>query len=316
MIAYQTHPALDPARLRARAGGENFPVALHVLPPRWRRELLALYGFARLVDEAGDATAEDERLALLDAIEADLLRLFAGGGAGAGGEGEGGAAREGAGARGDGGETEMGMEAVHPLLQALRPLIERGALRPEPLQRLIEANRRDQVVTRYATWGELLDYCAHSANPVGECVLRLAGADSPERLAWSDAICSALQVIEHCQDVVEDHRSGRIYLPQEDLAWAGCEEADLEQRPATPALRRVLRRCAERARGLLQRGAPLPGTLRGPARLAVSAFIGGGHAALDALERADYDVTGGAAGVQAGRPARLGAAARAWRRVR
>ncbi len=288
--AYQSHPALDPARLRARAGGENFPVALHVLPPRWRRELLALYGFARLVDEAGDAAAEDERLALLEAIEADLLRLFAGG------AGE--------------------VEAAHPLLQALCPLIERGALRPEPLQRLIEANRRDQVVTRYATWGDLLDYCAHSANPVGECVLRLAGADSPERLAWSDAICSALQVIEHCQDVVEDHRSGRIYLPEEDLAWAGCEEADLARRPATPALRRVVRRCAERARGLLQRGAPLPGTLRGPARLAVAAFIGGGHAAIDALERADYDVTSGAAAVQAGRAARLGAALRSWRRVR
>lgn len=286
MIAYQSHPALDPARLRARAGGENFPVALHVLPPRWRRELLALYGFARLVDEAGDAAAEGERLALLEAIEADLLRLFA------------------------------GSEAGHPLLQALRPLIERGALRPEPLQRLIEANLRDQFVTRYASWGELLDYCAHSANPVGECVLGLAGADSPERLAWSDAICSALQVIEHCQDVVEDHRSGRIYLPAEDLAWAGCEEADLERSPATPALRRVLRRCAERARGLLERGAPLPGTLGGPARLAVAAFIGGGHAAIDALERADYDVTGGAAAVRASRTARLRAAARAWRRVR
>lgn len=283
---YQTHPALDPARLRARAGGENFPVALHVLPPRWRRELRALYGFARLVDEAGDAAAEGERLALLEEIEADLLRLFAGG------------------------------EAAHPLLQALRPLIEREALRPEPLQRLIEANRRDQVVLRYASWSELLDYCAYSANPVGECVLRLAAADSPERLAWSDAICSALQVIEHCQDVVEDHRSGRIYLPEEDLAWAGCEEADLERTPATPALRRVLRRCAERARGLLQRGAPLPGTLGGPARLAVAAFVGGGHAAIDALERADYDVTGGAAGVQAGRAARLHAALRAWRRVR
>jgi len=286
VIAYQSHPALDPGRLRARAGGENFPVALHVLPPRWRRELLALYGFARLVDEAGDAAAEDERLALLEAIEMDLLSLFAGG------------------------------EVAHPLLEALRPLIQRGALQPEPLQRLIEANRRDQVVTRYATWGELLDYCAHSANPVGECVLRLAGADSPERLAWSDAVCSALQVIEHCQDVVEDHRSGRIYLPEEDLAWAGCEEADLQRRPATPALRRVLRRCAGRARGLLRRGAPLPGTLHGPARLAVAAFIGGGHAALDALERADYDVADGAGGVQAGRAARLGAALRAWRRIR
>jgi squalene synthase HpnC len=267
----------------ARAGGENFPVALRVLPPRWRRALTALYGFARLVDEAGDAAGGD-RAALLDAVEQDLARVFAGG------------------------------EPRHPLLRVLGPVVREHGLRREPFARLIEANRRDQRITRYATWGELLDYCAHSANPVGEWVLGVAGAATPERLAWSDAICSALQVIEHCQDVAEDHAAGRVYLPQEDLRRAGCAEKDLACAPASPALRRALALSAARARRLLERGAPLPGSLQGPARLAVAAFVGAGHAALDALERADFDVT--SAPVRAGKGARLRAALRAWRRVR
>ncbi len=258
-------------------------MALRVLPHRWRRGLVALYGFARLVDEAGDAASGD-RAALLDAVEADLARAFEGG------------------------------EPRHALLRALQPVIAAHGLRREPFERLIEANRRDQRVARYATWGALLDYCAHSANPVGEWVLGLAGAITPERLAWSDAICSALQVIEHCQDVAEDYRAGRVYLPQDDLQRSGCAEKDLACVPATPALRRVVTLSAQRARVLLLRGAPLPGTLRGPARLAVAAFIGGGHAALDALERAHYDVT--SATVRASKTARARAALRAWRRVR
>lgn len=258
-------------------------MALRVLPRRWRQGLTALYGFARLVDQAGDA-ADTDREALLDAVEADLVRVF------------------------------DRAEPRHPLLRALQPVVAAHGLRREPFLRLIEANRRDQHVDRYATWGALLDYCAHSANPVGEWVLGLAGAITPERLAWSDAICSALQVIEHCQDVAEDHRAGRVYLPQDDLRLAGCAEKDLECVPATPALRRAVALSARRARVLLQQGAPLPGTLRGPARVAVAAFIGGGHAALDALESADYDVISST--LRAPKGARVRAALRAWRRRR
>lgn len=258
-------------------------MALRVLPRRWRDGLIALYGFARLVDQAGDAAGGD-REALLDAVEADLTRVFEGG------------------------------DPRHSLLRALQPVVAVHGLRREPFLRLIEANRRDQHVARYATWGSLLDYCAFSANPVGEWVLGLAGATTPERLAWSDAICSALQVIEHCQDVAEDYRAGRVYLPRADLRHAGCAEKDLECAPATPALRRAVAMSARRARVLLQRGAPLPGTLRGPARVAVAAFIGGGHAALDALENADYDVT--STTLRARNAARVRAALHAWRRMR
>ena len=247
-------------------------MALRLLPGRLRRELMALYGFARLADQVGDAHPGD-RLGALDALEADLERAFAG-------------------------------SARHPLLRDLTPVLHQRALPREPFARLIEANRRDQQVIRYASWAELLGYCTLSANPVGELVLHLADAATPERLAWSDAICTALQVIEHAQDVVEDCQAGRVYLPGELLAAEGCPEADLTKAPASPALRRVLARMAGRARALLRAGEPLVPSLRGPSRLAVAGFAAGGHAALDALEAAGFDVTGAPVRPARGRLAR------------
>jgi squalene synthase HpnC len=245
---------------------------------------MALYGFARLADQAGDASSGD-RLRVLDALEADLDRAFAG-------------------------------NAQHPLLRDLAPVLRRRDLPREPFARLIEANRRDQQVARYTTWAELLDYCTLSANPVGELVLHLAGAATPERLAWSDAVCTALQVIEHSQDVREDCEAGRVYLPGEWLAAEGCPEADLVEAPASPALRRVLARMAGRARELLRSGDPLVPSLYGPARVAVAGFVGGGHAALDALEAAGFDVTSAALSPARGRVARRALGAWAGRASR
>jgi squalene synthase HpnC len=161
----------------------------------------------------------------------------------------------------------------------------------EPFQRLIEANRLDQRVQRYETFDALLGYCALSANPVGHLVLHVAGAATPENLELSDAICTALQIVEHLQDVAEDRARGRVYLPAADLARFGCSEEDLSRAPAPPELRRLVTFEAERARTLLRRGEPLVGRLRWPVRLAVAAFAGGGLAALDALARGGFDVT-------------------------
>lgn len=144
---------------------------------------------------------------------------------------------------------------------------------------------------RYATWEGLLGYCSLSANPVGELVLHVLGAATPERIARSDAICSALQVIEHCQDVAEDRARGRIYLPLEDRERFGCREDDLARVPAPEPLRRLVAFEAGRARALLRRGEPLLAQLAGPGRWAVAAFTAGGHAALDALGRAGFDPT-------------------------
>jgi squalene synthase HpnC len=258
----------------ARAAGENFPVASRVLPRRARAHLLAVYGFARLVDELGDADGPSpaERLAALDWLEAELERAFAG-------------------------------EAEHPLLVRLGASVRECALPREPLLRLIEANRVDQRVSRYRSWAQLREYCALSADPVGELVLAIFGLSTPARVELSNAICTALQLAEHCQDVAEDFARDRVYLPEEDLARFAATEADFQRAHASEALRAVLAFEVTRARELLIAGTPLIAELHGRPKLAVAAFVAGGHAALDAIVRARYDVLAG--------PPRAGRARRA-----
>jgi squalene synthase HpnC len=267
------------AAVMARAGGENFPVASRALPRALRERLLALYGFARLADELGDEAAGD-RLAALDWLEAELARAFAG-------------------------------SATHPLLVRLQPVLRECALPRAPFEALIEANRVDQRVARYETWEQLLGYCALSANPVGELVLGVFGRATPERVALSGRICTALQLAEHWQDVAEDYARGRIYLPAEDRARFGCEEHELAPARGGGAswrLRGVLAFEVARTRALLAEGLPLIATLRGRERLAVAAFAAGARAALDAVERAGFDVLAGAP--RASRARRAAATAR------
>ena len=249
----------DATAVLARAAGENFPVAPRWLPRALRRDLLALYGFARLVDQLGDDAAGD-REALLDALEDELGLAFDG-------------------------------RARTPLLAEVGRVAKERGLPRGPFLRLVEANRRDQRVTRAATWAELEDYCRLSANPVGELVLALFGVATPERIAWSDAICTALQLVEHCQDVREDLGRGRIYLPGDERAAFGVREEDLRTAPAPEPLRRLLAFEAERARSLLRAGEPLLATLPALARVCVAGYAAGGHAALDALARAGFDAT-------------------------
>lgn len=248
----------------AQARSENFPVASLVLPRRARSHLLAVYGFARLIDDAGDEASGD-RLALLDELEADLERLWS-----------------------DGSRAARG--PMHPLIARLKPAVDGCRLPPDPFRRLIEANRRDQVVHRYATYDELIAYCGLSANPVGELVLRIFGAATPDRLALSDKVCTGLQLTEHWQDVAEDYHRGRIYLPAEDLERFGVDERDLGGPAVTPALRELMSFEVARARRVLDEGAPLVLTLRGRRRFALAGFVAGGRAAQDSIRAADYEV--------------------------
>jgi squalene synthase HpnC len=250
------------ASVMARVGGENFPVASIVLPRRVRAHLLALYGFARLVDELGDE-AQGERLAGLDWLQEELDAAYAG-------------------------------RASHPLMRTLSVTLRECELPRDPFLRLIEANRVDQRVTRYETWEQLQGYCALSANPVGELVLGVFGLASPERVALSDRICTALQLVEHCQDVAEDLRRGRIYMPAQDMRRCGCSEQDLQASHADEHVRALIALHTQRVHELLAQGAPLLDTLRGRPRLAVAAFIAGGRAAALAIERAGFDVLAGA----------------------
>lgn len=245
--------------IEAKSGRENFPVASRLLPARWRGHLLALYGFARLVDDVGDE-APGDRLALLDAIDTDIDRL-------------------------------VGSREPHlAVLRALAPTVRECRLPLDPFHRLVEANRRDQTVHRYERYADLLDYCTLSANPVGHLVLGVFGAADPERIALSDAVCTALQLVEHWQDVGEDVERGRVYLPAEDMRRFGVTVADLTAEDAGPELRRLLAFEVSRAQALLTRGAPLVDLLTGPARLAVAGFVAGGQAALDALGAAEFAV--------------------------
>jgi squalene synthase HpnC len=263
-----------PATVMEQAHSENFPVANRLLPAGVRDDLLAVYGFARLVDDAGDEAAGD-RLTLLDALERDLQRAF-----------------------------EPAGTPTNPLIAALGPTIVAHSLPMEPFRRLIEANRRDQAVHRYRTFDELVGYCTLSADPVGELVLRIFEVATPERIALSNRVCTGLQLVEHWQDVAEDYRRGRIYLPAEDLERFGVAEQELGACTATPAFKRLMAFEITRARRLLSEGAPLIRTLTGRTAFAVAAFVAGGRSALAAIERADFDVL-------ASRP-RPGAALRAY----
>ena len=235
-----------------RAATENFSVASIVLGRANREHLLAIYGFARLVDQLGD-DVEGDRLAQLDWLERELDRAYDG-------------------------------EPEDPIMQRLARTVRALALPREPFVRLIDANRRDQRQAVYATFDELVDYCELSANPVGELVLHVFGVATPDRIALSDDVCTALQLLEHWQDVEEDYERGRVYVPAEDLERFGV--APGETSPELLAFE------IDRARTLLDRGAPLVRTLRGRARLAVAGYVGGGRAHLDALRAGSKTASG------------------------
>jgi squalene synthase HpnC len=280
--------AVDPGA--GRAAGENFPVALRVLPTSRRRYLMAVYGFARTADDIGDRAPPEQRLRLLDELEADIRRLYACDGADArpGGIGgpDGKSGRDGADAGPDGDGTQPRSRVVH----ALGPAVTDCGIPMQPFLDLIQANRQDQVVSRYQTFEDLVGYCRLSANPVGRIVLYVFGSFSAQRAELSDSICTALQLAEHWQDVAEDLRAGRIYLPAQDMDRFGCTQEDLAQASTPPQVRALIAFETGRATALLDVGAPLIGTLRGAARAAVAGYVAGGRAALAAIAAADHDV--------------------------
>lgn len=237
---------------------ENFSVVSWLLPRALRRHMYAVYAFCRGTDDLGDE-AEGDRLALLDEWEAGLRRCY----------------------------DSMPRDIR---LVALQRTIQRFDIPPEPFLRLIEANRRDQTVTRYETFDNLLDYCAHSANPVGHMVLYVFGYRDEERQRLSDATCTALQLANFWQDVLRDLEMGRVYIPLEDIERFGYSEADLLARRTTPEFRRLMSFEVARAREHFREGLPLIEMVSGRLRVDLRLFSLGGLAVLDEIERANYDV--------------------------
>jgi squalene synthase HpnC len=244
--------------LREREAAENFPVALRVLPADLRGHLRAVYDVVRTVDDLGDEAAGD-RTALLEAFAEDVRALW------------------------------RGEQPREPVLARLAPTALACALPAEPLLALVAANLQDQRVRTYDTYADLLAYCRLSADPVGRLVLGVFGVADPRVEALSDHVCTALQLLEHWQDVAEDLRAGRRYLPAEDLAAFGVAPQDLTG-PSSPAVRALLAFETDRAAAVLAEGAAIVGELRGWARLAVAGYVAGGLATVDALRRPGTDV--------------------------
>lgn len=222
---------------------------------------MAFYGYARLVDHLGDEYAGD-RLAALAWVEAETERALA----------------------------DPQRPGLHNLVATAARSVNGLGADPAALFKLIEANRQDQAVNSYGTFGDLAAYCSLSANPVGELVLAAFGAASPARVRLSDSVCTALQLVEHWQDVREDAAAGRVYLPAEDLDRFGVSASELvAPPPAGRALRALMVFETARARRLLREGTPVIDGLERRARWAVAGFIAGGHAALDAIAASDFD---------------------------
>lgn len=241
---------------------ENFPVGSFLLPKQYRPAVAVVYHVARYADDLadeGDASAA-ERLAALDECSAELQRI------------------------------ERGEPALTARFQALAPVVAKYAI-PLPLfEDLFSAFRQDVVKTRYPNFGEVIDYCRRSANPVGRILLHIFGQTDSRQLALSDGICSALQLVNFWQDVAIDLKKDRIYLPQDDLQRFGVTEADLALGIASPAFKQLMRFECDRTRRMLRAGSPLGVQLPGRVGLEIRTIVLAADRVLSKIKLAQYDV--------------------------
>jgi phytoene synthase len=238
---------------------ENFPVASLLLPAGLREPVAIIYRFARSADDIADEGDDPPaaRLAKLQAYHDALERLDS---------------------------------PASPLFEDVAFLVREHALPEALFHDLIDAFTQDVVKKRYADFAEVLDYCRRSANPVGRLLLELFKQTSETELEQSDAICTALQLVNFLQDVAVDYAKGRIYLPQDEMAAHGVSEAHLGEQRCDDAWRALMALQVERTRLLMQGGAPLGGALPGRIGLEIRATTQGGLRILEKIEAAAYDV--------------------------
>jgi squalene synthase HpnC len=240
----------------ARSHYENFPVASLLLPARLRDPVAVVYAFARSADDIADegGLSDIQRLQQLDGMAAALQAI------------------------------ESGHPPAAPLYLALADSVARYRLPVQPFQDLLDAFRQDVTKKRYASFADVMDYCQRSANPVGRLMLQLSGQASQRNLALSDAVCSALQLINFLQDIAQDYREhNRVYLPADDMARLGVTEAQIAQQQNSPAMRALVQLQIQRAAQLLCAGSPLGTRLTGGFGLELRAIILGGLRVLEKL---------------------------------
>src|SRR4029077_3799568 len=241
---------------------ENFNVVSWLLPRHLRQHFYNLYAYCRWADDLGDEVADPARaLELLDAWEDELRLCYAPGGRG----------------------------PLHPVLIALRETVRAKDIPAQPFSDLLRAFRQDQTVHRYATWGDVLEYCIYSANPVGRLVLYLCDYRDEERRKLSDYTCTALQLANFWQDVSRDLEKGRIYIPLDALASHGLSEVEIVERKFDARYAGLMKDLMARTRALFAAGMPLARRVDGALRVDIEMFSRGGLAILNAIESSGYN---------------------------
>jgi squalene synthase HpnC len=269
---------------------ENFSVVSWFLPEHLHRHFYNVYAYCRIADDLGDEVADTmQSLWLLDQWESELNRTYASLPAQPGSDGDENVSEAVKALQEDAGQIEE-VEPRHPVFVALRETIRECQIPREPFADLLKAFRRDQVVQRYETFDDLLDYCRYSANPVGHLVLYLCGYRDPELQQLADYTCTALQLANFWQDVSVDFGKGRIYLPLEDLRRFDVTENDIAERRFTPRFHDLMQFEVQRAREWFDRGLPLIGRLDRKLAIDIELFSRGGQEILRAIEGRDYDV--------------------------
>ncbi len=241
---------------------ENFPVASVLLPARLRHPIGVIYRFARSADDFADEgdLRPGERLALLEGYRQELAKV------------------------------DCGSPLTDPLFIQLREIASEHALPLQLFHDLLDAFSQDVVKTRYTDLAELLDYSRRSANPVGRLLLHLYCETSAENLACSDAICSALQLINFWQDVAIDWEKDRVYLPQDTLARFGVTELQIARADCGGNWPGMMAFEVERARQMIKCGAPLALRLPGRIGLELRMVVQGGLRILEKIDAVRGDV--------------------------
>ena len=241
---------------------ENFPVASFLLPKRLREPTALIYAFARQADDFADEGhwLPEQRLVLLDGFKSELDRI------------------------------QQNTQPNTELFIALQAVIKKHQLPIQPFYDLLDAFSQDVTKTRYQDFGEVMHYCRRSANPVGRLMLSLYNADSPQNIGMADAICSALQLINFLQDIPIDIQKDRIYLPQDEMQKYKVTEAQIAKGDANGTWSLFMEFQINRARKLLQSGAPLGLVLAGRVGLEMRMIIAGGERILKKLHQAHGNV--------------------------